>query len=224
MSVFRRVRDITVATLNERLEQSQDPVRLIDQFLASTRDDIMEAEKLVQQYSAHVRQLKQQVDQASNMKEKREEQALLALKAGEDHLAKLALQEKIIYEEKLEQYGGLLDTTRQSLTELENQLNDLKLEYQTVYSKRQYYAARMETLRLQQRMNQRMEGFGGQDVPKMFNRLEDRISDWEFEARSLRDLRRGGQELFGQASGTVSSVLERELARLKEKLNNSGKE
>lgn len=224
MSVFRRVRDITVATLNERLEQSQDPVRLIDQFLASTRDDIMEAEKLVQQYSAHVRQLKQQVDQASNMKEKREEQALLALKAGEDHLAKLALQEKIIYEEKLEQYGGLLDTTRQSLTELENQLNDLKLEYQTVYSKRQYYAARMETLRLQQRMNQRMESFGGQDVPKMFNRLEDRISDWEFEARSLRDLRRGGQELFEQASGTVSSVLERELARLKEKLNNSGKE
>ncbi|KAF9127999.1 PspA/IM30 family protein [Paenibacillus cellulositrophicus] len=224
MSVFRRVRDITVATLNERLEQSQDPVRLIDQFLASTRDDIMEAEKLVQQYSAHVRQLKQQVDQASSMKEKREEQALLALKAGEDHLAKLALQEKIIYEEKLEQYGGLLDTTRQSLTELENQLNDLKLEYQTVYSKRQYYAARMETLRLQQRMNQRMEGFGGQDVPKMFNRLEDRISDWEFEARSLRDLRRGGQELFEQASGTVSSVLERELARLKEKLNNSGKE
>ncbi|WP_145026288.1 PspA/IM30 family protein [Paenibacillus sp. Y412MC10] len=224
MSVFRRVRDITVATLNERLEQSQDPVRLIDQFLASTRDDIMEAEKLVQQYSAHVRQLKQQVDQASNMKEKREEQALLALKAGEDHLAKLALQEKIIYEEKLEQYGGLLDTTRQSLNELENQLNDLKLEYQTVYSKRQYYAARMETLRLQQRMNQRMEGFGGQDVPKMFNRLEDRISDWEFEARSLRDLRRGGQELFEQASGTVSSVLERELARLKEKLNNSGKE
>ncbi|MGG4046444.1 MULTISPECIES: PspA/IM30 family protein [Paenibacillus] len=224
MSVFRRVRDITVATLNERLEQSQDPVRLIDQFLASTRDDIMEAEKLVQQYSAHVRQLKQQVDQASNMKEKREEQALLALKAGEDHLAKLALQEKIIYEEKLEQYGGLLDTTRQSLTELENQLNDLKLEYQTVYSKRQYYAARMETLRLQQRMNQRMEGFGGQDVPKMFNRLEDRISDWEFEARSLRDLRRGGQELFEQASGAVSSVLERELARLKEKLNNSGKE
>lgn len=224
MSVFRRVRDITVATLNERLEQSQDPVRLIDQFLASTRDDIMEAEKLVQQYSSHTRQLKQQVDQASSMKDKREEQALLALKAGEDHLAKLALQEKIIYEEKLEQYGGLLDTTRQSLVELENQLNDLKMEYQTVYSKRQFYAARMETLRLQQRMNQRMEGLGGSDVPKMFNRLEDRISDWEYEARSLRDLRKMGQEYIEQASETVSSVLEREMARLKQKLDNSGKE
>lgn len=96
MSVFRRVRDITAANINERLEQSQDPVRLIDQFLATTRDDIVEAEKLVQQSTAHMRQLKLQVDQAETMKNKREEQALLALKAGEDHLAKLALQEKII--------------------------------------------------------------------------------------------------------------------------------
>ena len=62
------------------------------------------------------------------------------------------------------------------------------------------------------------------DVPKMFNRLEDRISDWELEARSLRDLRRMGQEYMEQAGESVSTVLEKELARLKQKLNNSGKE
>jgi phage shock protein A len=218
------MRDITVATLNERLEQSQDPVKLIDQFLIATRDDITEVEKLFQQYASHVKQLKQQVDQATSMRNKREEQALLALKAGEDHLAKLALQEKIIHEEKLEQYSELLEQSRLSLRELEDQMNELKLEYQSVYSKRQYYAARMENLRLQQRMNQRMGDFGGKDVPKMFNRLEDRITDWELEARSLRELRRMGQDYVEQASVTVSSVLEKELARLKEKLNNSGKE
>ncbi|OAB48587.1 PspA/IM30 family protein [Paenibacillus antarcticus] len=224
MSVFRRMRDITVATLNERLEQSQDPVKLIDQFLRATRDDITEVEKLFQQYASHTKQLKQQVDQASLMKDKREEQAILALKAGEDHLAKLALQEKIIYEEKLEQYGELLEDSRLSLRELENQMNELKLEYQTVYSKRQYYSARMENIRLQQRMNQRMGEFGGKDVPKMFDRLEDRITDWELEARSLRELRRAGQDYLDQASSSVSSILEKEMARLKQKLSNGGKE
>lgn len=224
MSVFRRMRDITVATLNERLEQSQDPVKLIDQFLIATRDDIAEVDKMLQQYASHTKQLKQQVDQATHMRNKREEQALLALKAGEDNLAKLALQEKIIHEEKLEQYGELLEQSRLSLRELEDQMNELKLEYQSVYSKRQYYAARMENLRLQQRMNQRMGDFGGKDVPKMFNRLEDRISDWELEAQSLRELRRMGQNYVEQASVTVTSVLEKEMARLKEKLNNSGKE
>lgn len=224
MSVFRRIRDITAATLNEKLEQSQDPVRLIDQFLHSTRQDISEAEKLLQQCESHTRQLMQQVNQAETMKVKREEQALLALKAGEDHLAKLALQEKLIYEEKIEQYEGLLTTSRESLKEVEEQLGELRMEYQTVYSKRQYYVARMETLRLQQKMNERTGSYGGQDVPKMFNRLEDRISDWELEARSLRDLRKMGQEYLVQAGESVSTVLDRELARLKEKLNNSGKE
>ena len=224
MSVFRRMRDITVANFNERLEQSQDPVKMIDQFLIATRDDISEVEKLYQQCASHTKQLKTQVDQASAMKDKREEQAMLALKAGEEHLAKLALQEKIIYEEKLEQYGELLEDSRSSLRELENQMNELKLEYQSVYSKRQYYSARMENIRLQQRMNQRMGEFGGKDVPKMFNRLEDRITDWELEAKSLRELRRAGQEYLDHTSTSVSNILEKEMAKLKQKLNNSGKE
>lgn len=224
MSVFRRVRDITVATLNEKLEQSQDPVRLIDQFLIETRQEITEAEKLHYQYSGHAKQMKQQVDQAKVMRDKREEQALLALKAGEEHLAKLALQEKMLYEEKVEQYTELYSQSLESLQELEAQLNELKTEYQVVYSKRQYYYARMETLRLQQRMNQRMSGYGVQDVPKMFHRLEDRVSDMEWEARSLRELRRAGTDFVNQAGSAIQSTLEQELSRLKQKLNNKGEE
>ncbi|MNE80048.1 hypothetical protein D3C80_1765890 [compost metagenome] len=74
-------------------------------------------------------------------------------------------------------------------------------------------------------MNQRATAYGnGSDVPKMFGRLEDRMNDWELEAKSLRDLRRMGQEYAVQAGETVATVLEREMARLKEKLNNGGKE
>ncbi|MNC35694.1 hypothetical protein D3C75_841860 [compost metagenome] len=224
MSVFRRVRDITVANLNERLEQSQDPVRLIDQFLIDTRQEIAEAEKLHYQYAGHTKQLKQQVDQAKVMRDKREEQALLALKAGEEHLTKLALQEKMLYEEKIEQYTSLYTQSLESLQELENQLHELKTEYQVVYSKRQYYYARMETLRLQQRMNKRMNDYGMLDVPKMFNRLEDRVSDMEWEARSLRDLRKAGQDFANQAGSAIQSTLEEELSRLKQKLKSRGEE
>lgn len=222
MGVFRRVRDITMATLNEHLEQSQDPIRLIDQFLIETREEISEAERLHHQYSSHTRTLKQQVDHAKSMRDKREEQALLALKAEEEHLAKMALQEKMLYEEKLEQYEGLYLQSLESLQELELQLSDLKTEYQTVYTKRQYYYARMETIRLQQRMNQR-SGFGDRDVPRMFGRLEDRVSDMEWEARSLRDIRRAGSDMMNQGPSS-QSTLEQEMARLRQKLDKRGKE
>jgi len=224
MSVIKRIRDITVATLNDRLEQAEDPVRLIDQFLISTKQEIAEAEKLYQQYLSHAKQMKQQIDHARAMKEKREEQALLALKAEEEHVAKMALQEKILYEEKIEQYTELYDQSQKALMELEDQINLLKAEYQTVYDKRQYYAARMESVRLQQRMNQRMSSYSAHNVPRMFERLEDRVSDWELEARSFRDLRRMGQEMATQASSTLQLMLDRELNRLKQKLGESGRE
>ncbi|MGG4217805.1 PspA/IM30 family protein [Paenibacillus jamilae] len=222
MSVFRRMRDITVATFNEHLEQSQDPVQLIDQFLYNTRQEIAEAEKLHQQYTVHTRQMKQQLDHAVSMQAKREEQALLALKADEEHVAKLALQEKMLYAEKEEQYRELWEQSRESLRELEQQLDTLKTEYQTVHSKRQYYAARVQTLRLQQQMNERAGTYGGRNVPRMFNRLEDRVADMEAETMSLRELRRGEEYTRDDHSG--GSLLEQEWARLKSKLNNSGKE
>ena len=49
MSLFRRMRDITVATLNEHLERSEDPVRLIDQYLAAQREQLQQSERLYQQ-------------------------------------------------------------------------------------------------------------------------------------------------------------------------------
>lgn len=224
MSVFRRMRDITVATLNEHLEQSQDPVKLIDQFLISTRQDIGEAEKLRHQYASHTRQMKQQADQAASMVHKREEQASMALKAGEEHLAKLALQEKILHEEKMDQYNELYAQSNAALQELDEQIDQLKVEYQNVYSKRQYYYARMQTIQLQQRMNQRSHYNNGQNVPRMFNRLDDQVSDLEYEAQSLRDLRRMGQDGSGSAGSMSSGALDKELERLKQKLNNDKKE
>lgn len=225
MSVMKRVRDITVATLNDRLERSEDPVRLIDQFLMSTKQEIAESERLYQQVLMHANLMKNQLQQAESMRDKREQQALLALKAGEEHVAKMALQEKILHEEKVAQYSELYEQSKNTIIELEEQLNVLKSEYQTVYDKRQYYVARMENIRIQQQMNQRYQSFGGpNNIPRMFNRLEDRVSDLELEARSLRDLKRMGQDAMYQAGTHLQGVLDRELDRLKQKLDNDRKE
>ncbi|WP_018758952.1 PspA/IM30 family protein [Paenibacillus terrigena] len=224
MSVMKRVRDITAATLNDRLERSEDPVRLIDQFLMSTKHEIVESEKLYQQVLMHANQLKNQVLQAESMRDKREQQALLALKADEEHVAKMALQEKMIHEEKAAQYGELYEQSKSTIIELEEQLNLLKIEYQTVYDKRQYYVARMENIRIQQRMNQRTQAYGSNTIPRMFNRLEDRVSDLELETRSLRDIKRMGQDMMYQAGTQIQGVLDRELDRLKQKLENDRKE
>ncbi|GGG21251.1 PspA/IM30 family protein [Paenibacillus abyssi] len=228
MSLIRRVRDITVATLNERLEKAEDPVKMIDQFLWSTREDIIQTERLYQQYTSHSNHLKMQWLQAEQQREKREQQAITALKAGEENLARLALQEKASHDQRAAQYKELYEQGRQSITDLEEQLRELRSEYQTVYDKREYYAARMESLRLQQRMNARYSGGHGagqghaQQPEGMFRRIDDRITDMELEAKSMRDLRRAGQQFLVQAGTSVQSLIESELQQLKRKLEKEG--
>lgn len=225
MSIVRRIRDITVATLNERLEKSEDPVRMIDQFLWATREDIIEAEKLYQQYAGHSNHLRSQWLQAEAQKERREQQAMTALKAGEENLARIALHEKASFEERSAQYRDLYEQSRQNTVDLEEQLREMRSEYQMVYDKREYYQARMESLRLQQRLNHRAGGGLGENggnPGSMFRRMEDRITDLEHEARSLRDVRKMGQSYPGGPDNTVKSVIERELAELKRKLEKEG--
>jgi phage shock protein A len=223
MSIARRIRDITVATLNERLEKAEDPVRMIDQFLWTTREEIIQAEKLHQQYAAHSNHLRAQWLQAEAQKERREQQAMTALKAGEENMARIALHEKASCEERSAQYRELYEQSKQNTLDLEEQLRELRSEYQTVYDKREYYAARMESIRLQQRLNNRFHGgVGGPQPGSMFRQMEDRISDMEQEARSLRDVRRMGREFGENVGHTVKSVIERELDELKRKLQKEG--
>jgi phage shock protein A len=221
MSVMKRVRDMTVASLNDRLEKSEDPVRVIDHFLWSTHQEITQSEGLHRQYAAHTEHLHRQWREAETWMTKREQQAVTALKAGEEDVAKLALQDKVVHEERAEKYKQLHEQSRNELTELEQLLQELRNEYRTVYDRRQFYVARMESLRLQQRLNARF-GPGGADPSQMFRKIDDRLTDIELETRSLRDLRRMGQETILQAGEVVRDTIERELQQLKRKLQQGG--
>ncbi|WEK55153.1 MAG: PspA/IM30 family protein [Candidatus Cohnella colombiensis] len=221
MSVIKRVRDMTAASLNDRLEKSEDPVRVIDQFLWSTHQEITQSDGLQRQYATHTEHLKRQWQEAAQWVNKREQQAVTALKAGEDNIARMALQDKASHEEQAERYQQLYEQSKMELTELEQLLLELRSEYRSVYDRRQFYVARMESLRLQQRLNART-GPGNTDPSQMFRKIDDRMTDLELETKSLRDLRRMGQEWTYQAGTYVKNAIDQELEQLKQKLQQGG--
>lgn len=218
MSILKRMRDISVATLSEMLEQADDPVKMIDRFLHEQRERMESSERLYRQAVKHADSLREQWLTAKAQREKRAQQAELAVRAGEEQLARLALSERLMYEEREQQYGELYESARQSIAEVEEQLQQMRADYHEVYSKRQYYAARMETLRLHQRMNERAGQNGSILNGRAFERLEDRLSGLEYEARTLKEVRRMTGEALYRAGTAASAALDRELEALKRKL------
>lgn len=225
MGVIRRMRDITVATLNEMLENAEDPLELIDRYLREKREQLRELEQLVRQMSQHTRVIRDRFLHAEKWKEKREEQALLAIKAGEEEVARMVLEEKLQYEEESRKYRDLYHESKSSLEEAELLLESVRREVQEVAAKRQIYMARLETLRLKQRMNQHMRGVGGAKNPeRSFERLEEKLMDLETEADALWELRgrEGRMTRFERSVERFGSKVEQELENLKRRLNEEG--
>jgi phage shock protein A len=222
MSIMRRVRDITAATLNDMLEKTEDPVRMIDSYLAAQRDKIAQAEQLYRQCVRHAESMGRKFTEARELADRRGKQAELALKAGEEDLARLALQEKLASEETADRYKELYQEAQQTVRELEQQLRELRADYDEVLSKRQYYAAKMESIRLQQRMNERFGGAAHNTAAGAFRRWEEQISDLELETKALSDIRRMVTTTLYRAGTEVKDLLEVELKALKRKLEEEG--
>ncbi|WP_281889603.1 PspA/IM30 family protein [Paenibacillus sp. YYML68] len=222
MSLGKRFRDITVAHFNEMLEHSEDPVRLIDKYLGSQSEHIRESERLLQQCLTHAASLRQQYTSAEQLRERRDQQAVLAMRAGEEHIARMALQEKLQQEEKAAQYKELYEQSKLGIVELEEQIQQLKADFDEIASKRSYYVARLESVRLQQRMNERMRSMGAGPTPRMFDRLEERVSDMELNARTLREVRGQLRDAWSHAGNAAADALEQELEKLRHKLKQEG--
>ena len=214
MGLLKRMRDITLANLHERLDRMEDPVRYIDQCLAQLQKEIAKTQEIVRQSWQHALRLKREVEEAEKLAEKRQRQAEIALGAGEEDIARLALEEKLDAEHTVEKYRQLYEQNQMALLELEDQLKQLKEEYAELYEKRRYYAMRMETIKIRQHMNERWRF----REERILERLEDRIAELELEAQSLQEIRRGLPSCRPGSFRSSDPLLESELEKLKKKL------
>lgn len=222
MSIMKRVRDITIATLNDRLENAQDPIRVIDGFIAEMANAIRQTEALYRQCASHTASMRSQYLTAESLVGKREHQAMTALKAGEDGIARAALAEKVLEEEKRDGFRSLYEQSQLAMMELQEQLNALQKDYQEAYHKRQYYLARVETLRLQRQLTERGRHYGGNTGGGVwFDRLDERIRDLEFENTALREVRRGASAAGAYGASFTADRIDQALLDMKRKLEES---
>lgn len=218
MSVMKRVRDITVATLNDMIEKSENPVRVIDQFILKRKEKIQEIQSLIHTCQRHNDAVKYQYIHAMQIAEKREGQAAIALKADEEELARQILQEKIEYEEKAEQYKALLVEGEQTLEDAKVQLSCLQDELREVMDKRHYYVSRLESIQLQQKFKQHFDQVvGGKHVVR---RLEDRISEMEWDLKAKQNAL--FDDTLYQDNNLTRYDLDLQLAKLKQKMSHKG--
>lgn len=218
MSVFKRVRDITMSNLNALLDKAEDPVKMLEQYLIDMEEEITNAETGVVKQIALVKKLEKQLNEARELAAKREEQAMQALEKGKEDLARRALEDKRNHQQKVDDLQGQCDSAHKIADSLRHQLSEMKTEYENLKAKKETLQARAEAAKAQKTINQAFRGFGNNSVRDGFDKMEDKVMELESQAEASFELRDNSSDLDKELESLGASDVDDELARLKEKL------
>lgn len=216
---FKRVKTVVSSELNAMIDKAEDPVKMLDQFMRDMAEDIREVESSVAKQIANEKMLKRKVDDANAMVEKRQKQAEQAIVAGNDDLARRALEDKKQHESTALTLTESWERAKQDSEMLKSKLDEMKKEYQQMSLKKDSLKARAESAKTRTKINRAMSNIGNDQSRQGFARMEEKVLRYEAEAETSEDLSSASRTLDDEFEALdKSSAVDDELAALKEKM------
>ncbi|GED29779.1 PspA/IM30 family protein [Brevibacillus centrosporus] len=218
MSIFRRLRDLTVASVNDALDSMEDPVVMLNQYMRDMEVEIGQVEVAVARQVALEKKFRQQWEEAVALVEKRDRQVKLALTEGEDELARRALADKKQYEGRAQEYETLYLSAAEAAGQMREKLAELKEEFYKMRAKKFTLMARAQVARTQKQVNSAVVGIGNQTAGRGFARMEEKVMRMEAEAQMSGQWRQTSMGLNNALSELEKDDLDAELANIKASL------
>ncbi|SFP65717.1 PspA/IM30 family protein [Salibacterium halotolerans] len=218
MSIFKRLKDVTLSNMNALLDRAEDPEKLLDQYLLDMEKDMKDAETNVAQQISIEKKFKKQLDDAVEMRDKRRQQAEKALEKEDEDLARRALEDKNKHQEKVDELTPTHENAKQSSRELRDQLDDMKNEYEKMKAKKETLKARASSAKAQQQINESMSGFGSDNASAGFDRMSEKVDELEARAETSKEMRDSGNSLDDELDALDKNDVDDELAQMKAKM------
>lgn len=217
---FTRVKTIVSSELNALLNKAEDPVKLLDQFIYDMENDIADVEAAVAKQITNEKVLTKQYEEANALLEKREQQAIKALEAGEEDLARRVIEDKQKQQQQVDSLKGACEEAKQLSDELKERMREMKDELRDMKMRKDSLKARAESAKARTKINRSLSGIGT-GAKNGFDRMEEKVLRSEAEAESTEELRSANKSLDDEiAALSKNNSVEDELAALKAKIQN----
>jgi phage shock protein A len=196
MGFFDRLSRLLRANLNDLVSKAEDPAKILDQSVADMQDDLVKLRQAVATAIASQKRIENQANQAESSARTWYERAELALRKGEDDLAREALSRRKSYQEsatalkaQLNGQAAQVDTLKKSLTALEGKIAEAK-------TKKDMLKARAQAAKAQEQLQSAVGNLGTNSSMAAFERMQEKVEAMEATSQAAAEL--AGADLESQ--------------------------
>lgn len=194
MGIFSRLGTLIKSNINDLITKAEDPEKMLNQVLLEMQQQLGDAKKAVAVAIADEKKLQKQSTAEAEKSKEWERKAMVAVRAGDDGLARQALARKQEHDTIAEQYQQQWVAQKQAVEKLKDALRLLSNKIEEAKRKKNILIARKKRAEAQQQIASTMQGLGDTSAFDTFDRMSERIALMEAEAEA-------GAELAGELSG-----------------------
>jgi phage shock protein A len=206
MGIFSRLAQLIRSNLNDLISRSEDPEKMLNQVVLDMNNQLVEAKKQVAASIADEKRLAKQFEQEMANATEWERRAMMALRAGNEELAKEALARKREHDELAVTFKEQWSKQKAAVEQLKKALRLLNDKIEEAKRKKNVLIARKKRAEAQKAIQETMHGLRDQSAFETFERMGQKIDQLEAEAEAQADL---AEEYTGDVLASQFAQLER---------------
>jgi phage shock protein A len=196
MGIFSRLAQLIKSNLNDLISRSEDPEKMLNQVVLEMNTQLTEAKKQVAASIADEKRLAKQLEQEQAKAGEWEQRAMMALRSGNEDLAKEALARKREHEQLATAYQEQWTKQKVAVEQLKKALRMLNDKIEEAKRKKNVLIARKKRAEAQRAIQETMSGLKDQSAFETFDRMAEKIDQIEAEAEA-------GAEIAEEYTGDV---------------------
>jgi phage shock protein A len=206
MGIFSRLAQLIKSNLNDLISKSEDPEKMLNQVVLDMSSQLTEAKKQVAASIADEKRLAKQFEQEAANSAEWERRAMMALRAGNEELAKEALARKkehdalaATFKDQWAKQKAAVDSLKKALRLLNDKIEEAK-------RKKNVLIARKKRAEAQKAIQETMSGLRDQSAFETFDRMAGKIDQLEAEAEAAGEIQ---EEYTGDSLASQFTNLEK---------------
>ncbi len=184
MGFLSRLAQLIKSNINDLINKSEDPEKMLNQVISEMNQQLIEAKKQVAVAIADEKRLYKQLDDEAKKSEEWERKAMLAVRSGDDDLAKEALIRKQEHDTIASQYQDQWQRQKALTDQLKTALKALNNKIGEAQRKKNVLIARKRRAEAMKSIQETMSGLSDASAFETFDRMAEQIDQMEAEAEA----------------------------------------